>query len=637
MPILSDAVYRSLLPRPRVRSWEWICEQARAHDGTRFDGDNLPWCQGVCDAFDDPDIREIALMWAARVGKTLICHSLLVCVAATDPSPMLFGSSTEALLKRIMTQKIYPMLEHCDQVSDQLRAPNRRSAITAQLRDCRIQGAWAGSESMLADYSARVTHANEVDKWDTTSSREGDSRSQFLKRSSEFPDRKNLIEGTPQEEETSYIEPKVLAGSNCRFQVPCKKCGTFQVLKMSGGDPNAGGIIWDKHPDGYSDPDVAFRTARYRCQCGSEWDNADRAAIIRAGIWVPAGQHLDKKGRLHGTPQRQSRIWSSQLAAYYSLDRTWGDFAEEFVAAIKKPALLKAFVQLTAGETWKAHRSKTTAEQLAERLCLDVPRGVVPEWARFLVVSCDVQEEILPFMILACGDDERTAVVEFGTLTEWDELAKVIGTAYPHADGGPPMKPVWAMIDSGHRTKEVYKFCRTHNQPRCTVVACKGASTDLGGALYRDGRLGEGKSKARREAALLYRGQRLISVGIDIWETAIQNMFDALDPEEPGGLSLCSDAAAEQDFLEQLLNATKAASVDRRGEEKQLWKKKNADAPNDFRDDLRYALCARAVYLDEKRGRLPPRGELAAPAAVPPPKRRFTMPDGRPFLITERS
>ena len=290
-PIFSHPiVLRSLRPRPKVDTWEWICANGRTHTGERFDGDLVPWCRGVCQAFDDPRIREINLQWGTRLGKTLICQLLCISTMQNNPMPGLFGSAAEKLAARIVKNKFYPMIEATPELGQQLKPKAKRSVYWIDLHESHWGVAWSGSESMLADYSAWLAYANKVDKWDTALNKEGDPLEQFSERVKEFPDHKILYECTPTLEGTSRIARRLGWSNESRYYVPCVRCGHFQVLRLGTDDPASGGLLWDHTADGHSDPELARRTARYICEaCRGEIHDEHRPRMMRGGQWVPAG------------------------------------------------------------------------------------------------------------------------------------------------------------------------------------------------------------------------------------------------------------------------------------------------------------------------------------------------------------
>jgi hypothetical protein len=182
------------------------------------------------------------------------------------------------------------------------------------------------------------------------------------------------------------------------------------------------------------------------------------------------------------------------------------------------------------------------------------------------------------------------------TLEEiWND---VIRKAYPHLDGGNPMTPQAAGVDSGWEAKKTYDFCNAHTG----MQALKGSSTDIG-SPYRLSTVKDG----------VHEGQSLMLVNTDFWETDLQARLDERIPEEPESLSLYEGAERDLEFLEQLCNATVTDKLDRRGNAKVLWVKKNENYPNDFRDVVRYGLALAHAYVHED-GAFPARSDTATRA-----------------------
>lgn len=617
---ISPHVWRLLKPPPEISSWDWLCQYGRAHDGSRFDPDHVPWVRGVCEAFDDPRFTEINLQWAARTYKTSVCHSLLLCAAATQPCAMLLGGPTEKLVRRHVRFRLYPAAEKIEPLRALLPAENRRGQLSVDFGVCSIQTAWSGSETALADRSARITHAAEMDKWDRGPSEggEGDPVEQFEKRSHEFADRKNLGESTPQQRGRSRIEARRLAGTDSRLWVPCPHCGGWQVLRRGSGagagDRDRGGLVWQKDGDRH-DPDLAYATARYLCACcGEAILDADKPAMVRAGRWAAAGQRWecgdDGQPVLVGTPLRpHTRNWSSQLAAYYSLDVRWGQFAEWWVRAYRHPARRRTYVQLVDGETFEVLSLVTDESSLARRLCVPgLPRGRVPSWARLLILACDVQHETLPWSLVAIGPNLRTHLVDWGRANDWGQLAGLIERTYAvdagaGGGGAGSMRVHLAVLDSGYRTKQVYDFVASMNRRKkrdrqaALVLCCKGTAKELAGNAWKIVTLGV-DTRARRRAAKLSIGTRLLRVQVGHWEELVQSALCEDLSGKPGELTLAAEAAGDAGLLKDLINATYDDDAER-------WVKRDVEHANDWRDTIKYAFCAADVWLQKHRGRLP--------------------------------
>jgi phage terminase large subunit GpA-like protein len=621
--ILTVSVLAAFNPRPDVRTWDWICENGRTHKGEPFDGDRLPWCEGVCDALDDPAIRAAVLPWGTRTGKTTISMQWMASTAALKPMPGLFATSTGTLAKKTVRRKIYPMLDAIAETRRQLPPPRMRALEEIRLSSSPWGVAWAGSETQLADVEAYYGWANEIDKW-TMSQRldgeagEGDALDQWDERFKENPDHKKIYECSPSTLSHSRIWPKLMASNNCRYWVPCPKCRRRQVLKMGANDPRAGGILFDRAADGTLDPAVAKATARYVCEhCHYEIHDDQRPRMMRAGKWAPEGCSVDMQGRVVGEAKRDGEIWGGQLSSLYSLQLRWGDVAAKFVNVIGRPASLRMFVNGWLGETWDPHPPKNKPEEVGERLATDVPRGVIPIWATWLFAAVDIQGDHYVWVVVACGPGERIALVDDGEAETLDWIAEnVIKKRLPHQDAGGPLWPAVTLVDSGFRTADIYRFCQKFRGTPHKVMPCKGANTDCGGEAFEVKTIGvnEGTSARTKKALIIAgRGLKRIRVNPYYYEPLLQDQLDNKNPGEDGGLSLHAEAGDDIELLKDLCNGAESNTPSKSDPNRHLWIKPRESDPNDKRDALgKYARCA----MDWKFKRNWARAEKRQPASV---------------------
>lgn len=650
-----EAVFQEFAPKIIPRGLEWAKEKVINEFGRPYDHLAYPHLGapgGPWDAWDNPNVRTISLMFGTRLGKTFFGLCCALFMADNSPAPGMHANATEQLCTQVM-ERGYEMIRRRQSLRDLMASRHETDwrQTEYRFRGCKVFGAWARSVSTLADKDILFGHAAEIDKWEHAStSKEADPLALFTDRFKNYQSiRKQIFESTPTIRGISRIEDKIQSGSDCRLHVPCPNCRKHQTLEV-GDETTAHGLKFDRAKTGRSDPAVAFATARYVCKhCGESLYDYNRAWMIRRGVWVPRGCEVDSEaaiavaeGRMRsepelkwsgwqnsswivGTPARDGVDQSYQLSSLYALSLSWGDIASEFVKCHDKPQLLRNFVNQWKAETWEPRRSRSTPERVADRLGTKLDAEIVPAWGRFITVSVDRQRAdggFVVFTVLAHGDDERAAEICHGELpTMQDVYEKVIRRGYEHEDGGQQMVPVISVFDSGWDTKATYDFCNSHEG----CFACKGSDGDLGGEPYRISELGK---NTRTDA----RGQLLMLVGTDFWETELQHRIDDLLAGEPGSLSLSRQSAGDWNFIGQLLNATLTDKTDTRGNDRLQWIKKRDHEPNDYRDAIRYGLCAARAWLDDRGGEMPIRAESAGETAR---KRRIsveTRPDGREFL-----
>lgn len=568
-------------PKANTGCAAWMAQNVRMPGGTPWDPETHPHIAapgGPCDAFDDPYVRDIVLQFGTRLGKTAFGLSLELYIADMMPAPMILGSSTDFVVKRIV-DRLYDMYGRCRPLKGQMRPPHRRRRDQVVFRDCRTHIAWSGSVSTTADISAWFVHVNEVDKHSTEASTEGDPVALLMKRNTEFPTRKTLIEGTPTVKGQSRIERFMASSTYRRYWVPCPLCGEYQILRLGVKD-QPGGMTWDKGPDGHSTPLLGYKTARYICEhCEGELFDQHRAPMMRRGVWAPKDCHVNRHGEVVGEWERNPRE-GFQLSSIYSLGFGWGDIARMHLSA-KSAAERQDFVNSTLAMVWSRVNFETTWQKLGRRLGVEENRqGVAPAGTCFMVRGVDVQEDHFVIWVMACGEQGRCWLVDWGVAHTEQDLEEWLDRQYPRADGGAPITPRLTGVDSGDRTDEVYRLCRRLHAPERgrSVLPIKGIKAgDMGGQPYAQAKLDDerkGVAKAGLKSIQLVKHNRAY------WEAAVKDMLEVLQPGDPYSLSLPAEAIDDQDLLEQLLNA---AEVDGK------WEKAEVDKPDDFRAALRYA------------------------------------------------
>ena len=653
---LLKLVKPAFAPRLFCNSWEWVCANGRTPEGRPFDAEKIPWAKGVCEAWDNPDCREIVMMWGTRLGKTQISMQLVAKAMATNPLNGLFATANEKLATRTTSNKLYKVLAAIEQTRSQLLPERLRSKTEIRLLDCTWPVVWSGSNTMLADWGACYGWANEVSKWDERKSMEsgvakaGDTLSQFTERFKEYwNSRKVLFECSPALKGSCKIERKYLESNQCKYNVPCPHCKQFQVLKMGTGD-GTGGIVFDKTPDGKLDPELAQRTARYQCERCHKIipdEQPSRRRMMRRGQWVPKGCKIDKAGKLCGRPERSCEIWGGQLSSLYSLQLQWGDVAKKYVESHKNPSLLQVFKNDWESETWEPFKVKAEPDEVAQRIRTDDAPGIIPAWCTWLFGAVDVQGEFFKWALLACGPDECVAVVDRGSCDTWGEVYEhCVNRAVVHADGGAALMPCLTLIDSGdgNKTKEVYKQCRAWSRPDRLVIPCKGANNNLNGEPYQKRVIGDGTksgSKIQRRQALKFSGVLAIRVNPFYYEPIIQRWLDTRLPGAEDSLSVPAELCDDESFIRELCNGAQIGQPSKMEPGKKLWVPRWENEPNDYRDDLKYARCAMDVKFrgDWRVATRRQPSNTAAPVPKPrePEPQRQTDEGGRRRFTRERT
>lgn len=664
-PDLDDAAdlrecFQAFRPLPVMRLLHWSCEHVINDEGRPYDHSAFPHLGapgGPMDAADDETVRTISLQFATRLGKTFFGQCLIISRPHLDPCPMLVAADSERNLKQRLMKRLYKMVYARQALSARLlkRSTKDHKQDQMEFTECTVSGAWARSPGTLADLNIKVGIANELDKsgWDGHStSTEAAPLKLFNERFKDYQStRKIVYESTPTITGRSRIERLRLQSTNCQFWVPCPHCGKYQILRM-GEDAGErydnsvpGSLRWEG-----KDKASAKATAYYHCisdECEPIRDE-HRAMMMRRGVWAPEGCTVDdreaakasmtwlerlncelegetfvepvwqgwKRAKwLVGTPVRLSEDAGYQLPSLCALSLSWGHIAEEYVASLGKPRELHNFENSWLANTYELVEKKQTWEQLGNRLIRDVPENVVPEGFSVLTIGVDKQSDGRhPFVVKAWDHERRSHTVTYGECNDPAELESLLMTKFQHADGGPPVKITFGLIDSGFRPKGVGEFCAKMIKKGVKLFPCKGANTMLD-AVYK-------LSRQKRDSAMP--GMCLFRIDMLSTQDFIDQQLHSLEYPDRGAMSLFSAPLTEhQDYLEQLLNDAPVSLMDNSGKESVRWERPNREVPNDFRDCERYAYVAflRAMRGKSPRKRLPPseKPQRRPERTAPPP------------------
>lgn len=594
-------------PHKPLKFHEWAAKYVVTDTGKPYDALFYPQITapgGPGDAWDDHRIRVIVLQWGVRLGKTFFGSCCLLNAAHQTPAPMMLASSREKLSVDV-TSRLYEMIRR-GPLSELLVQPEhlqKRDLIEFEAARCYV--AWSRSPSSLADKNCKVGHANEVDKWEQVgTSTEGDPLDLFLDRFNDFlPSRKVVIEGTPSVKHRSRVERWRLLGSNCRFWVPCRRCQRYQILIL-GDEKTPHGVKWEAGPDGRSDLDHAAATAHYVCEhCHGRLESEDRPWMLRRGVWVPEGCTVDdaaalelslaterpawrswgEAGWIRGTPLRSGEVASYQLPSWYAQAIPgWGDFVRRFLTVKARPQSLRAFVNQWKAETWEASERKETWEKLGQRLIdHDLPEHVAPFRSVVLTAGIDKQVSHYVYIIVAWDHTERPHVVTYGTCQSLEQLDAAVFDRTVHLQTGGRMQVRLALIDSGYRTSEVYRYTRGPRR-RKRIYAAKGSNSPLGTFVQRR-TLGENTASP---------GQKIALVDTNSTQDWIEGILSGSESGETTAGLFTGSLAQHQDFLEQLLNDGAVGGIARDGNYRERWERLDPNVPNDYRDAWRYAFAA---------------------------------------------
>lgn len=303
--------------------------------------------------------------------------------------------------------------------------------------------AGANSAPGLRQYPIEKLFMDEVDGYVSDLDGEGDPVEIAKRRTSNYPRRKICYISTPAIKETSRIEPLFEDGDQRFYQVPCPFCGTCFPITWEN-------IKWEG-----SEPDIASETVYLECpSCKEHIEERYKTQMFEHGFW---------KATYPGRKVASFHISSlySPLGFY-----SWKTAVRDFLKAKKSlnKEMLKTFVNTVLGETWSETGKTLDANWVKGRKVkyeAEVPMGGL-----ILTAGADVQEERIECEVVAWGVGEQNWSIDYAVFlgdTEgvdvWNQLDMYLQRRWNH-ESGAQLQIGCTCIDSGHRAKVVYKFCK---------------------------------------------------------------------------------------------------------------------------------------------------------------------------------
>ena len=423
--------------------------------------DVAPHAAKVMDTWALPWVREVWFCGPDQASKT---NAMLGCLSWSidrDPGNIFYTMPSEAAAKKIWSEKLIPMLRLSRPLARKLspRADDTALAMIRMVHGVSIYPAWANSSTSTATFSAKYTFNDEVDKWEMVGT-ETDPIRRIRKRAKNFRhSHKHFFASTPA---GRYIYSGM---QECQqvwaYAVRCPDCGELVIMD-------------EEHfviPQGYGAQEIKSNRGAiaYRCNaCDSSWSEAKREAAFRWGAWVC----------IKGADVARPVDVGFHLSGLATPDMKMADIAITMVTA--KGGDLSAKRDLAHGIKVIDYKEELSdrKEDAILRLRDQRPAGVVPTEADALEISIDTQDNGFWYRIRAWryGLDLKSWKVKSGfvpsaTPDDFTSLDALLAAEYPD-ENGEPHRIMAGVIDSaGHRTSEVYDWCRLTG-----VIPAKGAS-----------------------------------------------------------------------------------------------------------------------------------------------------------------
>jgi phage terminase large subunit GpA-like protein len=460
IPPLLRGFLAAMRPKDRRPAWQW-CEEHIVVDDTSpkpgpWRADYSPWVKPVMEAATDPVVRRVAVKCAAQSAKTQTIINLVNYICAEDPGPALYVMAAKDEARDFMRDRVLPTFQNCRPVADLLQSVQGMTAVFSGM-SCYFAG--SHSKSKLQSKPIRWLFLDEIRNYPNG------ALELALKRTRSFWNAKEFLISTA-DKVGDAVESEYRAGTQETWNICCPKCAAWQPLLFDG-------LTWDKEEEAKPAAEYSFdrlaETIRLKCStdgCGHTWKDAptERRRIAREGKFIAKNPNAPR--------HRRSFHWNAMLPQWVS----WRSIVEEYLGALRaakseNPDLepLKTFWNETLGESWDEALGVIDDYGFLEERKGDYGFGEVwaEEVCRFMAADKQAEGgEHYWWAIRAFASGLRSRLIAYGRAETTEQLEEI------RSRYSVPLKN--AMIDSGFRASEVYRWCQ-----RSGWKAFKGDSTDL--------------------------------------------------------------------------------------------------------------------------------------------------------------
>ena len=437
------------LPPANLNPWQWAEEELElsaritAQPG-QYSTASTPYVREPLECFADPAIRKIVLCWSAQSSKTTTLTAALAYTIANSPGPALFVMPSLDMARSFSENRLMPMINDCPILARHKthdRHDFKKTELILARQTIYLQGA---NPNQLSSRPVKYLFLDETDKFsDMEGKSEADLISLAVERVKSYRDHKIIITSTPTVP-GNPIWLQFKGGDQRYYQVPCHLCGAFFKLEWKQ-------IKWPA----IDDLEKIRNNTWLECpHCAGRIEEKAKSKILASGRWIAEN------------PEANPDTRSYHLNELYSPITRWGSLAVKFIQAMAEAkkgltGQLHNFVNSSLAEPWEVIQEDRKPASILS-LCDNRARFVVPDDGVLgLTAGIDTQDNGFYYTIYAWGHDLEGWLIADGFAPDLETLTSVVFRARFKSQKGEEYIVLSAFIDSsGHRTKEIYDYCR---------------------------------------------------------------------------------------------------------------------------------------------------------------------------------
>ena len=472
--IYFNSFLQGLKPDPNFTLSSWadahrILTSVSSSEPGPWRTNRTPYLKEIMDCLSPSNpCEKVIFMKGAQIGGTECGNNWMGFVIHHAPGPMLIVNPTVETAKRNSKMRVDPAIENCPVLKKKVKDPRSRDSGNTMLLKEFPGGVLiltgANSAVGLRSMPIRYLFLDEVDGYPDDAGGEGDPVNLAIQRTATFSNKKIFMVSTPTIKHFSRIETAFLEGDQRYYHVPCPDCNELQILKWQN-------IKWPK-----GDPEKAY----YACkECGSCWQDHQKAEILKKGKWIAKNPNNDKK------------VISFHLSSLYSPHgwTSWSDIAKEFCEVHKDPPRLQVWTNTKLAQTWEDMSGEAIdgagLMKRRENFGKYLPKDIA-----ILTAGVDVQDNRIEIEIVGWGKDEESWSIDYqviygdpSTPELWNDLDKILNHTFIHSrDLGNFAITAVAIDSGGHYTDHVINYCFERKYQR--VWAIKGSSNGNGVPIW---------------------------------------------------------------------------------------------------------------------------------------------------------
>ena len=441
---------------------------------TRIDLELTPYLKVPISLIGDNRVQWLFCIAATQSGKTVVLQASVADAIDQDPGPGMYLLPDRVSGEKMLTEKIISMIKSTPELAKHMSGRLKDLAkIHIRLDNMDIYPAWAGSPSTTSSLPMKRVWVDEARLMKLTVGDEsnaiqtaGDRLTTYFKAG---VGQAYVVSSPSIEGDLLHSQLDVEGTAVYCWVVPCPVCGQYQRLDF----------FDNVKPDSNGVPRC------YCTHCSAIFDDSDdKKSWNNRGVYARMFLNDDGKWETYAVnlagecerpfevKQRMLFWWDSLVSPF----RTFQQIYDKYLTTKDKMHDYKQFVQCWLARFWVDDISKTSRLALREQ-CKAFDKKDVPSWTKAIFAGIDTQDDGFYVVVRAFGSGKKTALVDdffVKCLIDVADEAEIIEIFSRdildrvYTSDTTKWKIAAAAIDSGgHRTKLVYKICKTYPNLYC--------------------------------------------------------------------------------------------------------------------------------------------------------------------------